>query len=427
MNSFKKRMIFFTFSGIFLLYLPKYFEGDSIAAAIGSKNLVHCFVQLQQNCPNVPQFGFAMFLPTLIPEFFGFSTNVAEYFALFISSGLFILATYWNFKRKVSPNEKKIFSVLLLSLPLYYSRSTFSEIFVISLGIFGIGFLRRRRYLEAGLFLTLFSTTRELYIGIGILLALAELSNYQFNDVKIRTKIKYVVSQALVSTSVVMLFNFYRWRTIRNPIYFSPIYFVKTPTEFMNNLLGLFFSPSGGILLFAPVPLVYFIFFLRNRSQSRYTIFFLLCALTLNIFSCAIWFAPLGWISWGPRLMIPLIFVLVFQISPISHLTKRQFFVIIASGLPIAILSLSETIGGRKALSEFFSQHRFCDIKPIEIEKHEVFYKCLRKELWAGENSMFIRAWHFLGIQEFLISIGIIVFYYWFSRLEKVNETAQSK
>lgn len=109
--------------------------------------------------------------------------------------------------------------------------------------------------------------------------------------------------------SLVSVFNYFRFESILNRNYAVPEYMVTEGSRVASYWAAIWFSPSGGIFFFWPTLLVLLLLPILggvSRSFSRLRIWIGTVVLLGGLsFGFAHWFAPLGWHSWGARLMVP--------------------------------------------------------------------------------------------------------------------------
>ena len=110
-------------------------------------------------------------------------------------------------------------------------------------------------------------------------------------------------------------FNVFRYGTVRNVRYLQPQFRVHGFGRIARNVVELLIAPGGGLALYWPVIALLLIAVamvgvraLRQRSVRVFgpiaALFVVIAAYTVVL---ALWWAPFGWIAWGPRLFLPLI------------------------------------------------------------------------------------------------------------------------
>jgi hypothetical protein len=111
-------------------------------------------------------------------------------------------------------------------------------------------------------------------------------------------------------------FNVFRFGTARNLTYLIPAFRVPNLETRVNFFAALLFSPSGGVLVYAPVigfmSLMLIALAVRNLTHAGHRAFvagsLLLVGAGLSYLAVlSNWFSPFGWYAWGPRLCVPLL------------------------------------------------------------------------------------------------------------------------
>ena len=137
-----------------------------------------------------------------------------------------------------------------------------------------------------------------------------------------RSKAAYVAVLLLAcGAGVAMnsLFNYFRYDSIFNVQLLAREFRVDTLEQQAINFAGIWLSPNGGVIPFWPsfalVCVVILTAAVTTRSYSQAgawparVLAALIFGLTLGLSS---WYAPLGWIAWGPRLMLPWLPAIVY-------------------------------------------------------------------------------------------------------------------
>lgn len=110
-------------------------------------------------------------------------------------------------------------------------------------------------------------------------------------------------------------FNLFRYGSVRNVRYLQPQLRVHGAARTATNVVDLYLAPGGGLAVFWPAVVLVLVAaavlgVAAARTHDRQTaarvgaLFVLLAAFTVGL---ALWWAPFGWIAWGPRLFVPLV------------------------------------------------------------------------------------------------------------------------
>ena len=208
-------------------------------------------------------------------------------------------------------------------------------------------------FIIAFLVLTIFSTNNS-YKTIKDLL---RLTFTHINDYKI------VYLAIILGICVNSLFNLFKYGTITNGYYNSPIY--QVPIEFaIKNFYMIFFSPAHGLVyvwfsFFCLI--VSSIFFFLKDSKAMTTLLCLLLILVAMTSGFSFWFSPFGMIAWGPRFNLPLLapiclLIILFYGKFLSNYLKKlksipSFLLIF---IPLALSSLPN-LASKLNIMNYFS------------------------------------------------------------------------
>jgi hypothetical protein len=120
---------------------------------------------------------------------------------------------------------------------------------------------------------------------------------------------------SFVSLALTAGFNLFRFDQVTNAVYADPIAHTQGLEMKVKFAVSIWVAPNAGVLSFWPVAVILFLaaVFLGVRglrgplSDRRRvvgaTVILLLCLAGLTA-GYASWYAPFGWIAWGPRLML---------------------------------------------------------------------------------------------------------------------------
>jgi hypothetical protein len=205
--------------------------------------------------------------------------------------------------------------------PLYaFSVYSFSEslTFVLTAALV-LSISQGRNFFIPMILVFILSSSREtaflsiLPIAVSVLL----ISEYKFSS--LFKKAAWIVFSSLSGLVTVFLFNIWKYGSWSNDVYADPIRRVPGVLLKLKNFLAIWISPSGGVLpfwfiggLLALVIPVVAISHYRREIRKVVSALLLLATLLSQTVLLAIWFAPFGWVTWGPRLILPTVATVVF-------------------------------------------------------------------------------------------------------------------
>jgi hypothetical protein len=212
-------------------------------------------------------------------------------------------------------------SALLASSLTYQSTSGFGEMLAAFAVIAAVAAVLERRVLAIAVLLFLACLTKETAPPFLVLLTL--IAGRQDGDGLLPPRrILLPAAAGIVSgTALSLAFNVFRFGTPRNLLYLDPQ--LRTPglTRKLGFLAAEWLSPNAGIAAFWPLATLVLVVTgiativrLRRAIRGR-TIAWrswlpgLTLAVTVVTFTAALtsWFTPFGWITYGPRLAVPLL------------------------------------------------------------------------------------------------------------------------
>lgn len=204
-------------------------------------------------------------------------------------------------------------------------------------------------------------------------------------------------------------FNFFRFGTVANLSNLNPLNFVPDFSTQVNFAAALWFSPSGGILFFWPS------FFLllvisgwtmisipfKKRVPLPRSLPFLGMIVSLAGLTAGFskWFAPFGWVAWGPRLILPWIPAMIFIFfshysQAIESWLKKAMSskicfwaitnILLAVSLPqFMVLLLPDMVG------ELFKNFPLCTADAIHDLNPPQYYLCIKSIMWNTRWTLF--------------------------------------
>ena len=324
--------------------------------------------------------------------------------------------------------------MIFISSPfLVYSRSSFGEMtaaFFVSLYVYCI--LSRKSWWTISIFALLSGLTKDINPPFLFVLGVAALFPELFkNPRSIFQQIFGVLSGTVFSMLGVALFNFFRTGKPYNDLNMIDIYMVTDIYNQINFFMGLWFSPNGGMIFFWSS--FCFLIYLAVKSLSTDKLLFstkslpfwgiVLCLLALT-YGLSRWWAPFGWIAWGPRLSIPLVPAMILLIGHfygdsilISIQRLKQSKVLWGSLLAIlGILALaqwqvlSNPHGYAKLTVLPFEPH--CPVQPYIENGTGYYFNCMWYFLWQPKIYVLVQV-----IKDSLNLTGIIWSILWLSFL----------
>lgn len=334
--------------------------GDATWVSQSARALVQCVRDdVWRSCPGTFQFGWLQHAPAMFLAWKGFGDDAI----VAVLTGLNFAAAVWLVNRMIKhfQQSEAMSSVSLLFLiagPLYaFSVYSFSEMLLVALIVallFSI--VERRSSLVVVILTFLIASSRETALLLLVPLAAAVIINEADSVRHFVSRMIPTVVGSLAGMVAVLYFNQWKYGSWANATYSDPLLRVPGLQLKVKNALAVWISPSGGVtpvwvmgtLVALVIPMVVVS---RWRVDLRRSLVAgcLIGALALQTMLLSAWFAPFGWVTWGPRLIMPAvagvgIAVLLMFESVVREILARvsqrlvmifaATILVIASGLP---------------------------------------------------------------------------------------------
>lgn len=331
--------------------------GDALWVSQSARALVGCARQGDwSGCPGTFQFGLTQHLPAMFLTWRGLGDDAV----VFVLTLINFIAFGWLLYRGVRffGGRSRLAWVFLLTFavgPVYaYSVYSFSEglilVFLIALVM---EMSTSRRTIALVLLGFLCASSRETafltVMPLAIAIAVAEGGSWRSFLRRVRPMVIGVGS----GTIAVLWFNYWKFGTIANPHYTDPIRRVPGLSLKIKNAIAIWVSPSGGVfpvwivggILALAIPTLLIIRFRHQRAHAV-AAGVLLVGLVVQTGLLAAWYAPFGWVAWGPRLILPAVgatacAVMVLFAEEVKMLVETLRWRLVGSLSSLAIVSLS--------------------------------------------------------------------------------------
>lgn len=372
--------------------------GDTEALLSGARVALDCLHRdLWRGCgPGVIHFPLFQYLSGGLWLELGHSVPSTLRFLAVLSglafAGIFLLSVVrpWQAGRRLQSLAMSLF-LLVSPLPFYYARSSFNESMAAFVTLaYAYSLLRSESFLLVLLTGFLTGITKEIappFVGwLGLLLFARPRTP--------GTGRKFVaaLSAAALAMAANVGFNYFRYGVAVNLANLVPEFQVPSLAQHLNYLAALVFSPNGGVFFFVPLFLP-LLAGLPWTTKLKWPGVLVATAFGILLAGLSKWYSPFGWVTWGPRLLLPWLPAFAFVLlesypaslgAMVRALTRSVsrwrsiglFFLILGVAHFAAWLSV-------EAIERWFAPGLHCERVPIIQADPAYFYTCVNGALWT--------------------------------------------
>jgi hypothetical protein len=295
--------------------------------------------------------------------------------------------------RERARSLRSIWVLCLATSPLlYYAQASFGEMLATTLILTSVvACLLEVRAPWIAAAVALAGVTKEISPPFVFLLCGTALQARE-NRVDLRRKLGAVLVGSVAAVFLNGAFNFVRFGVPWNKILLGPTIPTVPWLERPGFFLGLWLSPNGGLLFFWPAFVALLVALVLRRPARAFAIplYGILATLALITAGLAGWWAPFGWICWGPRLLLPwlpacvLILLTAYSKECADWFELRGPLPWVLMGLIcVAGLLQFSSLTGYSVVHGIFGPAPGCPVIPTKPEQDPLYYfHCMRTYVW---------------------------------------------
>jgi len=303
---------FYFYTSAFMILLIAFISlpfgtGDTAELVLSSQRMRECLNSgILFNCTDMERFGLSPHLISivLLSIFNDINSAITAWSLL-----NFLLFMYLIYKLNADYADRKYFLIgtIVFSPLTAYAVYSYTEMSFIVLSFILLMNLKNERYWLSLLLGMILSGYKESAILIVLPLTLAVILS---NRNKLISKDYLLITSPVVGFLSVYVFNYFKYDEFINSGY-QTAGRVKEINLQISNFLGIWLSPSGGIIGFFWISIILLLFInlksIMKIHKYRKSLYLILFTIAINALLLTNWYAPYGWVTWGPRLFMPVV------------------------------------------------------------------------------------------------------------------------
>jgi hypothetical protein len=300
------------YTSVFMILLIAFISlpfgtGDTAELVLSSQRMRECLNSgILFNCTDMERFGLSPHLISivLLSIFNDINSAITAWSLL-----NFLLFMYLIYKLNADYADRRYFLIgtIVFSPLTAYAVYSYTEMSFIVLSFILLMNLKNERYWLSLLLGMILSGYKESAILIVLPLTLAVILS---NRNKLISKDYLLITSPVVGFLSVYVFNYFKYGEFINSEY-QTAGRVKELNLQISNFLGIWLSPSGGIIGYFWISIILLLFInlksILKINKYRKSLYIILFTIAINALLLTNWFAPYGWVTWGPRLFMPVV------------------------------------------------------------------------------------------------------------------------
>ena len=316
---------------------------------------------------------------------------------------------------------------ILASSFVYQATSAFGEALTAALIVAAVCAAIRRRPFELFLLVLLASMGKETLAPFVVALVLICARDDADRLFPRRALVWVAVGGGALAMTVNAAFNIFRYGSIGDRLYLSPYFRTPGIAQKVEYLAAIVVSPAGGVVWYWPVfsivavaaTVVGFRRALRREQRATYLpVLGVSCITAVWLASLSAWFSPFGWVTYGPRLQVPLLaglavaYVHLVGDSLVRAVARWKAALVIAGvALCLGAVQFGAPWRAKTAIAHLVSATPGCPrFTELDVTVDApMFYRCFGQALWRVRPFVLGDLLPFgLGIAQLAWMVGLV-------------------
>ncbi|HRY30057.1 MAG TPA: hypothetical protein P5079_08500 [Elusimicrobiota bacterium] len=422
-----------------LAYLRHYrIEGDTVALVNGVSAMWSCMKQGHwAGCPGVLHFPLLQQLPALFLTALGLNKNIILRLLVLLNLALFLqmMRSSWRNLASSSQLLANSFVFVLLAGPLlWYARSSFGEMLATFCTLnLVMSFLTQTSPAHIFIWFLLAGISKETAFPFLLLLSMAAWSLKRGTQPRYfrRHPLAILIPALVVVLTLNTSLNYFRFASPINTFLLNtPVLRVPNWEIQWSFFAGIWLSPNGGVLFFWFPMFTMLVLCLWTAAKTVFgdsvvsgkkllTRLAPAIAVLLTLFGLtwgfSHWFAPMGWVALGPRLLLPwlpAVAYLMLSAYPgdvekviLTLFENRNRAIAVYIAMVFCTLPQFVILFKPSLLDVFFLPDKNCPRIADVMENVDYYYACINHLLWF-KKPLFLKCYSvfFGNLPIFLLS-----------------------
>jgi hypothetical protein len=292
-------------------------NGDTVILVAHTQWILDCLRGGKFHGCTIVHFPLFQFIPGVLLKAWGASEKtIFSFFALlnWAAFAATVTLTWVSLQKETSRAVALVAVFLLLTSPfLPYAVDTFNEPTAAFITLaFAVAVVAGARLRWVACLCFLAAITKETAPPFLLLIGLLGLFRRRQPIVSKTRYVAVLLCAAGMGIAINSAFNYFRYDSVLNVQNLAREFRVDTLGQAVSNFFGLWLAPNGGLLpfwfSFACIPIVIGVAAVSRRRDGAVgpwparVLAVILLGQTVGL---STWYAPHGWIAWGPRLLLP--------------------------------------------------------------------------------------------------------------------------